>query len=120
LTTASTRCWTKSLLDNLTGDPTVQESVELLENGQKKAVRKFLKERQLPEKIGNDLVQGIQTALQGLTPVPVTPNKLISALGDGSTSCTVQDFRSRFERFVSDLTKGNDESKVRIVIQRDE
>ena len=112
--------WTKSLLENLTGDPTVQESIELLENGQKKAVRKFLKEKQLPEKIGNDLIQGIQTALQGLTPVPVSPRNLMSALGDGSTSCTVQEFRGRFERLASGLPQGNDETQVRIVIEKGE
>jgi hypothetical protein len=108
--------WKKTLLDNL-ADPTAQQSIELLEAGQKQAVRKFLKARELPEKISNDLVQGIQNSLSGLIPIQVAPADLIAALG-GNTPSTVDDLRSHFDDFVQQLTRGKDVSKVRIMIQK--
>jgi hypothetical protein len=35
----------------------------------------------------------------------------------GGLPCTVSDLRDRFDRYVSQLTKGKDASKVRIVIE---
>ena len=57
--------WTKTLLDNL-DDPTAMKSIKLLPESQKKAVESFLKDKKLPEKISNELVQGMQQALSGL------------------------------------------------------
>ena len=51
--------WTKTLLDNL-DDPTAKKSIKLLPGAQKAAVEAFLKTKKLPEKISNDLVQGMQ------------------------------------------------------------
>ena len=41
------------------------ESVNLLPEEQKAAVNDFLKVKKLPEKISNDVVQGMQTVLFG-------------------------------------------------------
>jgi hypothetical protein len=109
--------WTKTVLDNLS-DPTAEQSIDLLESGQKQAVKKFMKAKELPEKISNDLVQGVQNALSGLVPIPVTPTALIEALGEGNTPCTVEQFRSRFDDFVQQITRGKDVSKVRIMIEK--
>lgn len=102
--------------DVTVGDPTVDESIKLLDNGQKRAVKKFIKDKGLPNTISNDLVQGIQNALSGLTPIGVTPADLLASLSDGSAPCTVEQFRSRFEQFVQNLTRGKDVSKIRIVM----
>jgi len=109
--------WADTLLTNLV-DPTVEESIKLLDSDQKKAVKKFLKDQGLPDKISNDLVQGIQNALSGLTPIGVKPADLLSSLGDGSAPCTVEQFRSRFEDFVQEMIRGKDVNKVRIVIEK--
>ena len=66
--------WNKTLLDNL-DDPTAKKSIKLLPKSQKEAVEAFLKGKKLPEKIGNDLVQGMQQALSGLVAIPVTPQR---------------------------------------------
>jgi energy-coupling factor transporter ATP-binding protein EcfA2 len=109
--------WTRILLVNLS-DPTAEQSIELLEGKQKKAVTAFIKAKQLPDKVTDDLVQGIQTALAGLEPIVVTPGDLLKALCD-LDPCTVEQFRSRFDAFMQALTKGKDTSKVRIRVDED-
>ena len=61
--------WRKTLLENL-DDPTAKKSIKLLPDGQKRPSMLFLKAKTLPEKISNDLVQGMQTALSGLIAIP--------------------------------------------------
>ena len=47
-----------------------------LPDAQKQAVDAFLKSKKLPEKISNDLVQGMQTALSGLIAISVKTRRL--------------------------------------------
>ncbi len=109
--------WVDTLLTNL-GDPTVEESIKLLDADQKKVVQKFLKDKGLPATISNDLVQGIQNALSGLTSIGVKPGELLSSLSESNAPCTVEQFRSRFENFVQDMIRGKDVNKIRIVIEK--
>ena len=111
--------WTKTLLDNL-DDPTARKSIKLLPEAQKEAVNAFLKGKKLPEKINNDLVQGIQTGVIRPVAIPVKPADLLDALSDGSAPCTVDQIRTRFEEFVQKITRGKEPSKVRLVIDRGE
>ncbi len=93
--------WTKTLLENL-DDPTAKKSIKLLPEEQKTAVNGFLKAKKLPEKISNDLVQGMQTALSGLIAISVKPAELLDALSDGGAPCTVEQIQTRFEEFVAE------------------
>lgn len=111
--------WTKTLLDNL-DDPTARKSIKLLPEAQKVAVDAFLKAKKLPEKISNDLVQGMQQSLSGLVAIPVKPAELIDALSDGGAPSTVEQIQTRFEEFVAKITRGKEPSKVRLVIDRGE
>ncbi len=111
--------WVDTLLTNLR-DPTVEESIKLLDNGQKRAVKKVLKDKGLPNTISNHLVQVIQSALSGLTPIDVSSADLLASLSDGGAPCTVEQFRSRFEDFVQSMVRGKDVSKIRIVIGKGE
>jgi Family of unknown function (DUF6079) len=111
--------WTKTLLDNL-DDPTAKKSIKLLPDEQREAVNAFLKGKKLPEKIGNDLVQGMQTALSGLIAISVKPVDLLDALSDGGAPCTVEQIQTRFEEFVQKITRGKEPAKVRLVIDRGE
>ena len=52
--------------------------------------------------------------------INVKPSDLLTKLSDGSASCTVDQFRKRFDEFVTDMTRGKDVSKVRIVINKEE
>jgi len=111
--------WTKTLLENL-DDPTAKKSISLLPDDQKSAVNAFLKSKALPDKISNELVQGIQQALSGLVAIPVRPVELLNDLSDGGAPCTVEQIQARFEDFVTKLTRGKEPSKVRLVIDRGE
>ena len=112
--------WTKTLLDNL-DDPTAKKSIKLLPDETEGGGQGFLKAKKLPEKISNDLVQGMQTAL-------VRPDR-----HSGEARRTARrperrrrslhgraDFSTRFEEFVQKITRGKETSKVRLVIDRGE
>jgi len=87
---------------------------------QKEAVESFLKDKKLPEKISNELVQGTQQALAGLVAISIRPDALFHALGDGGDPCTVEQIQTRFETFLQKLTQGKEQSKVRLVMDRGE
>ena len=111
--------WTKTLLENL-DDPTARKSINLLPGEQQTAVTGFLKAKQLPEKISNDLVQGMQTALSGLIAIAVRPAELLDTLSDSGAPCTVEQLRTRFDAFLHKITRGKEPAKVRLVIDRSE
>jgi len=111
--------WTRTLLDNL-DDPTARKSIDLLPGEQKAAVKGFLKAKKLPDKISNDLVQGMQTALSGLIAISVTPADILDTLSGGGAPCTVEQLRTRFEEFLQKITRGREMAKVRLVIDRGE
>ena len=87
---------------------------------QKEAVNAFLKRKKLPEKISNDLVQGMQQALSGLIAIPVKLADLLDALSDGGAPCTVEQIQTRFEEFCPEDHPWQGTSKVRLVIDRGE
>ena len=95
-----------------------KQSIDLLPAEQKKAVNAFLKAKVLPEKISNDLVQGMQTALSGLIAIPVRPDELLDALSGGGAPCTVEQLRTRFDDFLQKITRGKEQAKVRLVVER--
>jgi hypothetical protein len=44
--------------------------------------------------------------------------RLQSALADGGLPCTIPELQQRFDRFLTELTRGKNSSRVRIVIER--
>lgn len=111
--------WSNMLLENL-DDPTAKNSINLLPEEQREAVIAFLKSKALPEKISNELVQGMQTALSGLIAISVRPGELLDALSDRGAPCTVNQLQSRFGEFLDKITRGKEPTKVRLVIDRGE
>lgn len=110
--------WTNTLLGNLR-DPTVAGNIELLGVGEgRDAVEAFLKSENLQDPVSPAFVKALQEILSGLEKVVLTEARLRSALTDGGVPCTVGELRERFEAFVSDLTKGKDASRVRVVVER--
>jgi energy-coupling factor transporter ATP-binding protein EcfA2 len=109
--------WRNTLLENL-DDPTAKKSIKLLPEEQRQAVNSFLKTKSLPDKISNDLVQGMQTALSGLIAISIRLTELLDALGDTGAPSTVDQLQSRFEKFLQKITQGKEQSKVRLVIER--
>ena len=109
--------WSRTLVDNL-GDPSAKASIALLPDGQQRAVEEFLQAKVLPDKIGNDLVQGMQSALSGLIAIPIHLDDLLGSLGDTGSPLTLDQFRSRVDEFVQKLTRGKELARIRLVIEK--
>ena len=111
------RGWTETLRTNLE-DPTVSGNIELVtDTTGKRELQKFLKSKQLPDPVSPAFIRALQDVLSGLQKVTLTSSDLLNALSEGGLPCTVADLRERFDRYVANLTKGKDASKVRIVIE---
>lgn len=114
---AIVRGWTETLRANLE-DPTVSGNIELVTDAAgKRELQKFLKSKQLPDPVSPAFIRALQDVLSGLQKVTLTSSDLLNALSEGGLPCTVADLRERFDRYVANLTKGKDASKVRIVIE---
>ena len=108
--------WTSSLLINLE-DPTVAGNLDLLKPNTRKIVDGFLKSRKLPEKIDQAFIKAMKEALSPLKKVVVKADDLWKALLAGGSPATPEELARRFDEFVRSLTKGMDQSKVRIVLE---
>ena len=83
----------------------------------KRELQEFLKSKQLPDPVSPAFVKALQEVLSGLQKVSFGSAALQAALSEGGLPCTVGDLRERFDRYVANLTKGKDLSKVRVVIE---
>ncbi|MEW6171954.1 MAG: DUF6079 family protein [Bacillota bacterium] len=77
----------------------------------------FLRERKLPDSLGQDFIQAIQEVLSGLAKVVVKTAGLRSALLAGGSPATFAEMRKRFEDFLNDLARSKDHDKVRILVE---
>jgi hypothetical protein len=108
--------WVSALLTDL-DDPVVEEHLRLLKPAERKLVDTFREEKSLPDPLSGKLVTALQQALSGLSRVPLVPGKLFAAVFPGGAPATVEEVKERFAQFTDDLTKGQDRSKVRIVLE---
>ena len=109
--------WTQTLLTNL-DDPTVATNIELISDPDgKKGIQTFLKKRKLPDPVPPAFVKALQEALTGLEKVAVTGDGLRAALTQGGIPCTVDELKTRFDKYVADLTRGKSVAKVRVVVE---
>ena len=116
---AIVRAWTDTLRTNLE-DPTVSGNIELVSDPVgKRELQGFLKSKALPDPVSPAFVKALQEVLGGLQPVTFGGADLQVALSDGGLPCTITDLKERFDRYVANLTKGKDASKVRILIKKD-
>lgn len=116
---AIVRGWTDTLRTNLE-DPTVSGNIDLVSDSVgKRELKSFLKSKALPDPVSPAFVKALQEVLGGLQPVTFGGAELQAALSEGGLPCTIGDLKERFDRYVANLTKGKDASKVRILIKRD-
>jgi len=108
--------WTETLLDNLE-DPITQENLNLLKAEDKKTVEEFIASRNLPDMVENDFVHALKEVLSGLVKVALPAGGLQKALKVTGGPATPAEMKKRFEDYIDQLTKGKDQSKVRIVIE---
>jgi len=108
--------WTQTLLSNLE-DPTTRGNLDLLKPEPRKLVDAFLKERKLPDELGQDFIHALQEVLSGLVKVAVKTEDLRAALLKGGSPATPAEMKKRFEEYLDELTKGHELGKVRIVLE---
>jgi len=110
------REWIQTLLDNLK-DPTVEQNISLLDAGEKQTVQQFIREKQLPYTVDSKFVRSVNNALDTLEKVSITEDELITILKQGGMPCSVEDFRQRFDKIVTQKTRRKSLDKVRIVLE---
>lgn len=108
--------WIKALLNDL-DDPVTQEHLDLLKPAERKLVDAFRTDKTLPDPLPSKLVAALQQALSGLTRVAFSPAKLFDALFPQGTPATVDEIKDRFSAFADELAKGQDRTKVRLVLE---
>ncbi|MBA1336325.1 MAG: hypothetical protein HPY66_2760 [Firmicutes bacterium] len=107
--------WTEIIVTSVE-DPMVKENIAFLKSEQQNVINKLLETRRLPDAIDGNFISGVNTLMKGLEKVEVLVEDMKKAIsGDGPV--TVEDIRTRFEKYVRELTKGKDESKVRIILK---
>ena len=96
--------WTRNLLDNLE-DPVTHDSLNLLADDERSQVDGFINSKALPQLIDDSFVKALRQVLQGLVPVELT------------SAATVEQLKARLDQFLTEQCRGQDISKVRIVLK---
>ena len=77
----------------------------------------FMKSKQLPDPVSPAFVKALQEVLSGLEKVALSGTGLKVALSEGGLPCTVDELHERFDRYLNNLKRGKDASKIRIIIE---
>jgi Asp-tRNA(Asn)/Glu-tRNA(Gln) amidotransferase C subunit len=110
------KSWTKSLLNDL-ADPVIQSHFDLLKPAQKKMLKDFMAEKELPDDISQEFLEALRQALSGLAKLPVRLDDLKKILFPDGSPATPAEFKQRFSDYLEQLLKGRDAAKVRLVIE---
>ena len=108
--------WTHQLIDMLE-DPTAQNSIALMAGKPRELIDGFLSRKTLPNRVDDEFVRACNTALEGLVRVRLNLGDLQKSLVKDKAPTTVQELVLRLERYLSDLAKGSDKDKIRIVFE---
>lgn len=108
--------WVAFILSNLE-DPITQANMALLKTDDCEELEAFINSKQLPEPLDNDFVQALKEVLSGLVKVAINTQGLQQALQVTDGPATPAEMKKRFETYIDQLTKGQDQSKVRLVLE---
>ena len=108
--------WTNALLDDLE-DPTTKDSLGLLNEQDSALIDSFIADRTLPSTVSDDFVKALRQVLQGLVPIEVSNEEVQSALFAQGSAATVDQIKRRLDQYLNSKCKGQDISKVRIVLK---
>lgn len=110
------KSWTETLLDNLK-DPTTKETIALLGKQGKAIIDNFISSQKLPATIDKVFIKSLSQVLQGLVPIEVSQEEIQQAIFAEGTASTVEQLKQRLDTFLNNKCKGQDISKVRIVLK---
>jgi hypothetical protein len=108
--------WTQTLVTNL-DDPTTRENLDLLKPESRQLVDTFRQRRTLPDSLTPDFIHALSEVLSGLIKVPLRANDLCKVLLADGAPVTPVEMRQRFDAYLSELTKGKEPGKIRIVME---
>jgi hypothetical protein len=108
--------WTTTLLDNLE-DPTVAETLSLLSPTRRALIQSFLQARALPNDLTGEFISAVQEALAGLKKLVLKADEIKAALQNGGSPQTPKELRQRFEQLLTERLQGQEQAKVRIVVE---
>jgi hypothetical protein len=108
--------WKHTLLENLE-DPVTHDSLNLLAADERALIDSFIHSKSLPQPVKEDFVKALRQVLQGLVPIELTATQVQQALFGQGSAATVDQLKTRLDQFLTDQCKGQDVTKVRIVLK---
>ena len=108
--------WTQTLQDNLE-DPVTHDSLNLLAPEERAIVDEFINNKALPQPVNEKFVKALRQVLQGLVPVELSGEQIQQALFAQGSAATVEQLKDRLDKFLVKRCRGQDMSKVRIVLK---
>ena len=108
--------WVEALLTNL-DMPEATNMLSLLKPQERQAVLDFIQRRALPEKITDDLINGLQNTLQGLEKLTIDSSEFLLALTRPGMPCTPDELETRVREYLQAQFQGKDRRKLRIHIE---
>ena len=108
--------WEQTLLENLE-DPVTHDSLNLLAADERTLVDGFIGSKALPQPVEDVFVKALRQVLQGLVPIELTADQVQQALFGQGSAATVDQLKARLEQFLTNQCKGQDLTKVRIVLK---
>ena len=112
--------WANALLTSLQ-DSSTGASVALLQPPQRTLVEEFVKDlaagAELPRDPGDELIEALRETLSGLEKLPIKADQLRERLLPGGAPSTPDQMKERLDRYLGELTRGRDPTRVRIVLE---
>ncbi|MBC7752530.1 MAG: ATP-binding protein [Candidatus Saccharibacteria bacterium] len=110
------KSWTAALLENLE-DPTTKHSLALLNESDRSQIDAFVTTKVLPAPVGDEFIKSLRLVLQGLVPIEINKEEIHQALFVLGSASTVDQLKQRLDSYLANKCRGQDISKVRIVLK---
>ena len=108
--------WTSTLLNNLE-DPITKANMDLMKVDEQESIKTFINSKELPAQLNANFVQALKEVLSGLVKVSVKLQDLHKAVQVETGPATPSEIKKRFDEYIDQLSQGQDQAKVRIVIE---
>jgi len=77
---------------------------------------KVIQCKSLPDQINDNWIQALKEVFSGLVKIEISVHNLQKALQTNSSPLTISEIKKRFEDYIDQQAKGQDSTKIRIVI----
>lgn len=108
--------WSETLQANLS-DSSTGENIALLGPERRASIEAFVRSGELPRPLTSDFIDGARAVLAGLVKLEIDIDHVRTALLDGGSPSAPHEMKQRFATYVDGLAKGEDPTRVRIVLR---